>query len=658
MRKLLFPVVMAVCGALLFTACTNDDETGVAGDELLREYTANFERMFGPVNPAQNFNTQRTVTIDASMANAQGSYTLRVYDGHPANQGTSLLGKFENLSAATTSTVKVGAIKSVENLFFVADDGTTRSLTTSPISDAGHVTARFDATTGTAGETDVTDEPTTVFIAFEDLGSTDDFDFNDAVIRVDYVTGTGEADVTLMAVGASFSLKLFYAVTGGDLTPLFDGKELHDVMGHLYKIINTNWPNPLGNGPEGVDNVEFVTTKIRVPQDFYIGEDGAPFVLEVNGTKGQVRIHSYSQYGMAPQVLVVGEYYNPNDCNSYYFRWPKERVNILNTYHNITNWMNDPTDVSWLANGVDNNRVYNGYDPTVPHFGVTPASITMEERGYYPVTICTTIPYSPYTCQFTMNVEGEDVVDATLSYNSIRLTGLVPGTATITVTDVPTGKTATVVVTVVRSLSRPQDGLEAVDLELPSGTLWANMNVGATAPEEAGRYFSWGNPMNRPVAHASFSSSSNFQYIGDDIAGIEEYDVATSWWGSDWQMPSADQCRELINSNNTTREWTEVNGVKGMRCTSKTNGKSIFMPVTDYADEWGFHSRNFGDTYKNRGYYWTSTFNKRSTNETDSRYKNAWAYLLEIMPTPYVADWDNINRSNGLTIRPVRSSNN
>ena len=81
MRKRIFPVVMAVCGALLFTACTNDDETGVAGDDLLREYTANFEKMFGPVNPAQNFNTQRTVTIDASMANAQGSYTLRVYDG-------------------------------------------------------------------------------------------------------------------------------------------------------------------------------------------------------------------------------------------------------------------------------------------------------------------------------------------------------------------------------------------------------------------------------------------------------------------------------------------------------------------------------------------------------------------------------------------------
>ena len=322
MRKLIFQVVMAVCGTLLFTACTNDDSFGENSSGLMREYTANFERMFGPVNPAQNFNTQRTVTIDASMANAQGSYTLRVYDGEPGMKGTSLLGKFENLSAGSTSTMKVGASKCVEDLYFVADDGITRSLTTSPISDAGHVTARFDATTGTNRQIASTDKPNSVTIAFEDLGSTDDFDFNDAVIRVDYVTGTGVADVTLMAVGASFSLKLYYAVSGNDLTPLFEGRELHDVMGHLYKIINTNWTNPLGNGPVGVDNVKFVKRTIRVPQDFYIGEDGAPFVLEVNGTKGEVQIASFSQYGEAPQVLVLGKFYNNH--TTYHYRWPKE----------------------------------------------------------------------------------------------------------------------------------------------------------------------------------------------------------------------------------------------------------------------------------------------------------------------------------------------
>ena len=33
---------------------------------------------------------------------------------------------------------------------------------------------------------------------------------------------------------------------------------------------------------------------------------------------------------------------------------------------------------------------------------------------------------------------------------------------------------------------------EAVDLGLPSGTLWANMNVGASVPEEYGDYYAWG----------------------------------------------------------------------------------------------------------------------------------------------------------------------
>ena len=642
MRKLLFPVVMAVCGALLFTACTNDDETGVAGDDLMREYTANFEKMFGPVNPAQNFNTQRTVTIDASMANAQGSYTLRVYDGHPANQGTSLLGKFENLSAGSTSTVKVGAIYSVENLYFVADDGTTRSLTTSPISDAGHVTARFDATTGTAGETDVTDEPTTVFIAFEDLGSTDDFDFNDAVIRVDYVTGTGEADVTLMAVGASFSLKLYYAASGNDLTPLFEGRELHDVMGHLYKLINTNWTNPLGNGPEGVDNVKFVKRTIRVPQDFYIGEDGAPFVLEVNGTKGPVHIASFSHYGEAPQVLVVGEYYNPSDCKSYYFRWPKERHNILDGYRTITKWMDDPTDASWLAN-IYTSYVYDGYDPTVPHFGLSPTSFTVEERYEGYVNVCNVDPYSN---QLTMNVEGDGVIDATFAHNYIKFTALVPGTATITVTDGATGETATSVVTVNRSLSRPQEGLEAVDLGLPSGTLWANMNIGATAPEDHGRYFSWGDTKNKTY----FSSPGYFVKIGDDIAGTE-YDTATFWWGSDWQMPSSEQCRELIR--NTTSTWVTQNGVQGRLFTSNQEGNtnSIFLPVS------GYYYNGVGEQYTQPGdgYYWTSTFYTGSENFSTWE-RNGWAYNMHIYSS--YADWSNSkNRYYGLVIRPIKKGN-
>lgn len=36
------------------------------------------------------------------------------------------------------------------------------------------------------------------------------------------------------------------------------------------------------------------------------------------------------------------------------------------------------------------------------------------------------------------------------------------------------------------------DDHEFVDLDLPSGALWAKCNVGATNPEDVGDYFAWG----------------------------------------------------------------------------------------------------------------------------------------------------------------------
>ena len=42
-------------------------------------------------------------------------------------------------------------------------------------------------------------------------------------------------------------------------------------------------------------------------------------------------------------------------------------------------------------------------------------------------------------------------------------------------------------------------GVEAVDLGLPSGTKWANMNVGAETPEDYGSYFAWGETQPKDV---------------------------------------------------------------------------------------------------------------------------------------------------------------
>ena len=45
----------------------------------------------------------------------------------------------------------------------------------------------------------------------------------------------------------------------------------------------------------------------------------------------------------------------------------------------------------------------------------------------------------------------------------------------------------------------------AVDLGLPSGTLWATCNVGATSPEQTGLYFAWGETTGFTAARCSIS---------------------------------------------------------------------------------------------------------------------------------------------------------
>jgi hypothetical protein len=57
-------------------------------------------------------------------------------------------------------------------------------------------------------------------------------------------------------------------------------------------------------------------------------------------------------------------------------------------------------------------------------------------------------------------------------------------------------------------------------------------------------------------------------------------DAATVNWGSGWQMPSLEQCTELINSNYTTTTRTTLNGKNGRKITSKSNGNRIFLPAT------------------------------------------------------------------------------
>lgn len=148
---------------------------------------------------------------------------------------------------------------------------------------------------------------------------------------------------------------------------------------------------------------------------------------------------------------------------------------------------------------------------------------------------------------------------------------------------------------------------EYVDLGLPSGTLWATMNVGANSPEEQGDLFRWGETepydgsagatykfyadyyyseeRDDYVGHLTkYCSLADCGYEGyvDNLLVLEaEDDAATVNWGSEWQMPSVAQVEELLNSNYTTISYTTQNGVKGLLITSLTNNNSIFLPAEE-----------------------------------------------------------------------------
>lgn len=151
----------------------------------------------------------------------------------------------------------------------------------------------------------------------------------------------------------------------------------------------------------------------------------------------------------------------------------------------------------------------------------------------------------------------------------------------------------------------------AVDLGLPSGTLWADRNVGAATVEAYGDYFAWGE--TEPKSQYDWSTykwcngsyNTQTKYCTDSSIGTVdgktvldlEDDAAYVNMGSEWRMPTVAEMKELLS--NCTRTWTTQNGVNGYKVTGP-NGNSIFLPAAGYRDYSGLINAS------SRGTYWTS----------------------------------------------------
>lgn len=188
------------------------------------------------------------------------------------------------------------------------------------------------------------------------------------------------------------------------------------------------------------------------------------------------------------------------------------------------------------------------------------------------------------------------------------------------------------------------NGHEYVDLGLPSGTLWATMNVGATKPEEYGDYYAWGEIVpNKATAYTfenykfgTTDALTKYNDTDNKTALDLEDDAVHVVMGGDWHMPSMAQLNEL--TANATSSWTtdyNGTGVAGAVFTSNINGNSIFFPAAGVLDDAGAIAQ--GESFG----IWSSS---RQSSPSNAAYLNG--------DTNYRLIYGN-SRYSGFTVRGV-----
>ncbi len=191
------------------------------------------------------------------------------------------------------------------------------------------------------------------------------------------------------------------------------------------------------------------------------------------------------------------------------------------------------------------------------------------------------------------------------------------------------------------------NGHAYVDLGLPSGTLWATCNVGASKPEDYGDYFAWGETETKSTYNWSTykwcngSYNTLTKYNTDSSHGTVDNkrvleladDAARANWGGAWRMPTYDEMHELTDC---TWTWTTQDGKNGYRVTGST-GTSIFLPAAGY--------KSYSDSPHqagSHGYYWSSSLR---IADTDNAY-DLYFYSGNV-------NTNNDYREYGQSVRPV-----
>lgn len=200
-----------------------------------------------------------------------------------------------------------------------------------------------------------------------------------------------------------------------------------------------------------------------------------------------------------------------------------------------------------------------------------------------------------------------------------------------------------------------------IDLGLPSGVLWADRNLGASAPEDIGNYYSWGETSSKSLYwwntyYYSDDTNKITKYCSDPQYGFNGFsdtltilepsdDASTAYLGNGVHTPTKEDWQELME--NTTMEFTH----NGYLFTA-LNGNSIYLPITGYMIGTWFGYLGWDGC----GFYWSSSLSSTYPDNAYAFFFSGGNYFFTI---------DGIQRSicvalndryTGIPIRAVRHS--
>lgn len=349
----------------------------------------------------------------------------------------------------------------------------------------------------------------------------------------------------------------------------------------------------------------------------------------------------------------------PEDADNPAVTWESSNNDVVEVDADGTVIANSIGTCIITCRATDESGVYSDCYVTVTDVQLV-TSITLSQT-----TLSLTLPNNKFN-KLTATIQPNDATNKNITWSSsntdiaiVNQTGKVTAKAKGSCTVIAaaadsSGVKAECQVTVCSDKSGIIDGREYVDLDLPSGTLWATCNIGASSPEEFGNYYAWGETTTKNdyswstykyckgsyVTMEKYCVDSSYGYNGF-TDGVTELlpmdDAATANWGSEWQMPSLNQFQELIDSNYTTTEWITLNGKQGRKITSRSNGKSIFLPGAGYYD----NTLRYG--VGGYGYFWSRTLH--------TKYSYL-AYNISFSTGNIVTNF--YDRYLGRSIRPVR----